>query len=67
MEHQRQMNKKDNTDARKQMVSKRTTGEDDREDINQMADAFIKNFRNQLKMQREESLKRFHDMINQGV
>jgi hypothetical protein len=34
--------------------------EDYREDINEKADAFIKNFRDQLKIQREDSLERFH-------
>ncbi|KAJ6944697.1 hypothetical protein NC652_009905 [Populus alba x Populus x berolinensis] len=34
--------------------------EDYKEDINEKAEAFIKNFRDQLKIQREDSLKRFH-------
>lgn len=52
--------------ARKEAVSKRSTELVD-DDINDQAEAFIKNFRNQLKMQREESLKRFHEMIARGV
>ena len=37
------------------------------EDINDRAEAFIKNFRNQLKIQREDSLKRFQEMLARGV
>ncbi|PQP93825.1 hypothetical protein Pyn_10035 [Prunus yedoensis var. nudiflora] len=40
---------------------------DEQGDINEMADAFIKKFRNQLKIQREESFKRFQEMIAHGV
>ncbi|KAL7594572.1 hypothetical protein Lser_V15G29276 [Lactuca serriola] len=40
---------------------------EDRSDIDKRADDFIKNFRNQLKIQRVESLKRFHEMINRGT
>ncbi|KAI3414731.1 uncharacterized protein J3R85_015904 [Psidium guajava] len=36
-------------------------------DINELADAFIRNFRNQLRIQREESFKRFQEMISRGV
>jgi hypothetical protein len=73
MDHQREasingsqgMNKeKDKT--RKQMVGRRIIVEDER-DINDLADAFIKNFRNQLKIQREESFKRFQETIARGV
>ncbi|KAJ6713461.1 COTTON FIBER PROTEIN [Salix purpurea] len=38
-----------------------------REDINEKAEAFIKNFRLQLKIQRQDSLKRFREMISRGV
>lgn len=40
---------------------------DAKADINELADAFIRNFRNQLRIQREESLKRFQEMISRGV
>ncbi|PWA91839.1 hypothetical protein CTI12_AA086460 [Artemisia annua] len=36
-------------------------------DIDKRADDFIKNFKNQLAMQRAESLKRYHEMINRGT
>ncbi|KAJ0021574.1 hypothetical protein Pint_31364 [Pistacia integerrima] len=36
-------------------------------DINSQADAFIKNFRKQLRIQREESFKRYQEMIARGV
>lgn len=59
------MNKaKDN--ARKQTVHRLRVVEDDR-DINELADAFINNFRKQLKIQREESFKRFQEMVARGV
>lgn len=59
------MNKEKNN-ARKQIVRRQRAVEDDR-DINELADAFIKNFRNQLKIQREESFKRFQEMVARGV
>lgn len=59
------MNKEKNN-ARKQIVHRQRAVEDDR-DINELADAFIKNFRNQLKIQREESFKRFQEMVARGV
>lgn len=59
---------KEKEHARKQTVSRqRIVHDDDKDDINELADAFIKNFRNQLKIQRVESLKRFHEMIARGV
>ncbi|OMO80976.1 hypothetical protein CCACVL1_12679 [Corchorus capsularis] len=58
--------KKANTKKNERM-SRRLAVEDDMGDINEMADAFIKNFRNQLKIQREESFKRFQEMINRGL
>ncbi|KAL3609072.1 hypothetical protein D5086_000092 [Populus alba] len=41
--------------------------EDGWDDINEKAEAFIKNFRNQLKIQRQDSLKRFQEMISRGA
>lgn len=57
----------ENENVSKQAVSRQRIVQDDRDDINQLADAFIKNFRNQLKIQREESLKRFQEMLARGV
>lgn len=37
------------------------------QDIDKMADDFINNFRKQLRLQREESLKRYSEMINRGT
>ncbi|KAM1114804.1 hypothetical protein FF1_005488 [Malus domestica] len=63
----RMQKEKENT-MKKQMASRRMNAADDQEvDVNEMADAFIKKFRNQLKIQREESFKRFQDMIARGV
>lgn len=58
---------KEKENAKKGMVSRQKIELDDRDNINELADAFIKNFRNQLKMQREESLKRFQEMLARGV
>ncbi|KAJ9555397.1 hypothetical protein OSB04_010011 [Centaurea solstitialis] len=51
----------------KQRVPKRFEVVEERIDIDKKADDFIKNFRNQLKIQRAESIKRFHEMINRAV
>lgn len=61
------MNDKKSNAKRKLWIQKRSIMDDEREDINERADAFIKNFRNQLKIQRAESFKRFQDMISRGV
>ncbi|WOG82861.1 hypothetical protein DCAR_0102030 [Daucus carota subsp. sativus] len=42
-------------------------GDDDTQDINKMADDFINNFRKQLRLQREESLRRYREMISRGA
>ncbi|PON65194.1 hypothetical protein PanWU01x14_119000 [Parasponia andersonii] len=60
------MNKKVRESPRKEVVSRWQSVRDE-EDVDDLAEAFIKNFRNQLKIQREESMKRFHEMIGRGV
>ncbi|KAM1254452.1 hypothetical protein TB2_028316 [Malus domestica] len=63
----RMQKEKENT-VKKQTVNRRMNAADDQEgDVNEMADAFIKKFRNQLKIQREESFKRFQEMLARGV
>ncbi|KAL3571346.1 hypothetical protein D5086_025250 [Populus alba] len=47
-------------ERRETRLQNRLIMEDYKEDINEKAEAFIKNFRDQLKIQREDSLKRFH-------
>ncbi|KAK7335980.1 hypothetical protein VNO80_28155 [Phaseolus coccineus] len=37
------------------------------EDINASADAFIKNFRNQLLIQRLQSIENYEQMLNRGL
>ncbi|GKV21763.1 hypothetical protein SLEP1_g31711 [Rubroshorea leprosula] len=65
---ERKERKEKSDDARKkERMSWRLIVEDERGDINDLADAFIKNFHNQLKIQHEESFKRFQDMIARGV
>ncbi|KAF8041097.1 hypothetical protein BT93_B3118 [Corymbia citriodora subsp. variegata] len=48
-------------------VTRKRLDVDANADIDELADAFIKNFRNQLRIQREESFKRFYEMISRGV
>lgn len=59
-------NKSINGSLKREMANKRQI-ESHEEDINDRAEAFIKNFRIQLKIQREDSLKRFQDMLARGV
>lgn len=58
---------KEKESTKKQKVNRRMNAANEQGDINEMADAFIKKFRNQLKIQREESFKRFQEMIARGV
>ncbi|KAJ0084599.1 hypothetical protein Patl1_29956 [Pistacia atlantica] len=41
--------------------------DDEKGDINTQADAFIRNFKNQLRIHREESFKRYQEIIARGV
>ncbi|EEF27703.1 conserved hypothetical protein [Ricinus communis] len=52
---------------RKGTASRQWIAEDKRGDINLLADVFIKNFHNQLKIQREDSIKRYKEMIARGA
>ncbi|KAB2616407.1 hypothetical protein D8674_022995 [Pyrus ussuriensis x Pyrus communis] len=63
---QRMQKEKENT-MKKQMDRRMNAADDQEGDVNEMADAFIKKFRNQLKIQREESFKRFQEMLARGV
>ncbi|KAL6203812.1 hypothetical protein ACLB2K_027511 [Fragaria x ananassa] len=58
---------KERDNTKKQAMNRRMMAADDQGDINDMADAFIKKFRNQLKIQREESFRRFQEMLARGV
>lgn len=49
------------TDRKKYLMSRLVVLENE-QDINMKADAFISNFRKQLKIERQESLQRFRDM-----
>ena len=48
---------KENESERRQRTGKAAVAEDERVDINKLAEDFIKNFRNQLKIQQQELLK----------
>lgn len=76
MEHHREaassngqkMTDKESDAQRRQRMRRRVIVEDEKKgDINELAEAFIKNFRNQLKMQRDDSFKRFQEMIARGT
>nr|KYP35703.1 hypothetical protein KK1_043246 [Cajanus cajan] len=57
----------ESSDSKRLLMSRQMVMENEKEDINKMADAFISNFRKQLKIEREKSFKRFQDMINRGA
>ena len=60
--------KKSDTKRKERMVRRLPVEDGEGDDINELADAFIKNFRNHLRIQREESFKRFQEeMIARGV
>ncbi|KAK3205003.1 hypothetical protein Dsin_019049 [Dipteronia sinensis] len=55
------------TTKRKAVMTRRLLIDEDKGDINERADAFIKNFHNQQRIQREESFKRYQEIISRGV
>ncbi|KAH1050717.1 hypothetical protein AAZX31_08G110200 [Glycine max] len=61
------INKNESKDRKKLLMSRQIVLGNEKEDINKMADAFINNFRKQLKIERENSFKRFQDMIHGGA
>nr|GEX81399.1 hypothetical protein CTI12_AA086460 [Tanacetum cinerariifolium] len=56
-----------NSEKKTRRVPRKFEVVQEKTDIDKRADDFIKNFKNQLKIQRAESLKRFHEMINRGT
>ncbi|KAL7203000.1 hypothetical protein ACSBR1_034447 [Camellia fascicularis] len=59
--------KRSSREARRMAMEDYERGRGRDGDINQLAEDFIKNFRKQLKIQREDSLKRFREMIARGT
>uniref|UniRef100_A0A803Q9Z9 Uncharacterized protein n=1 Tax=Cannabis sativa TaxID=3483 RepID=A0A803Q9Z9_CANSA len=57
------MNNKIKGTIRKEMISRRQLVREE-EDVDDLAEAFIKNFHNSLNMEREELLKRLHERKN---
>lgn len=60
------------TNAVKNVEEKRTTTRkfmmlNEKNDVNKLAEDFIKNFQKQLQLQRDESFKHFQEMINRGA
>jgi hypothetical protein len=60
------MKAKNSMDRKKYMMS-RVVFLENEDDINMKADTFITNFRKQLKIERQESLQRFHQMTRQSA
>ncbi|KAF4371156.1 hypothetical protein F8388_020883 [Cannabis sativa] len=60
------MNNKIKGTIRKEMISRRQLVREE-EDVDDLAEAFIKNFHNSLNMEREELLKRLHERKNRRV
>ncbi|KAF4366034.1 hypothetical protein G4B88_031403 [Cannabis sativa] len=60
------MNNKIKGSTRKEVVSRRQLGREE-EDVDNLAEAFLKNFHNSLNMEREELLKRLHERKARGV
>ncbi|CAJ2668243.1 unnamed protein product [Trifolium pratense] len=59
---------KQSMDRKTYMVSSRVVFlENEEEDINMKADTFITNFRKQLKIERQESLQRFHQKTRRSA
>ncbi|KAL5832326.1 hypothetical protein ACOSQ4_017680 [Xanthoceras sorbifolium] len=67
MEHHREVivhgRDEKNDTKRKERMTRRLPAEDGQGDINELADPFIENFHNQLRIQREEFFKRYQEMI----
>jgi hypothetical protein len=60
------MKAKNSMDRKKYMMS-RVVFLENEDDINMKADTFITNFRKQLKIERQESLQRFHQMTRRSA
>ncbi|KAL5765236.1 hypothetical protein ACOSQ2_017830 [Xanthoceras sorbifolium] len=71
MEHHREVivhgRDEKNDTKRKERMTRRLPAKDGQGDINELADAFIKNFHNQLRIQREEYFKQYQEMIARGI
>ena len=67
MKHGMKMNDNENCVVRNGRSGGSLMVEDEEGDINERAEAFIKNFRNHLKIQRDESFKRYKEMIARGT
>ncbi|KAK7247105.1 hypothetical protein RIF29_41982 [Crotalaria pallida] len=47
----------ENSNRKKLLISRGIAMQDEKEDVNRMAESFIKNFRKQMKIEREKSFK----------
>lgn len=70
MEHNREFLTRERHETKEKMTTKTTrrliVGAESG-DINELADAFVKNLRNQLKIQPDESSKSYQEMVARGV
>ncbi|KAK6937022.1 Protein of unknown function DUF761, plant [Dillenia turbinata] len=62
-ELEERMNERETDGGRRKSIERRAILQEQGEDINELAEAFIKNFRNQLRIQRIESFERYQDML----
>ncbi|QCD84432.1 hypothetical protein DEO72_LG2g4786 [Vigna unguiculata] len=67
LSNKRSNGESESSERKKLLMSRKIVMENEKEDVNKMADAFINNFRKQLKIERENSFRRFQDMINRGA
>ncbi|ESR59065.1 hypothetical protein CICLE_v10017520mg [Citrus x clementina] len=70
MEHNREFLTRERHETKDKRTTKTTRQlivEEERGDINELADAFVKNTRNQLKIQRDESFKHYQETVARGV
>ena len=67
MKHGNRMNDNENCAMKNGRKVGSLMVEDEGGDINERAEAFIKNFHNHLKIQRDESFKRYKEMITRGT
>ncbi|KAJ4724072.1 T4.17 protein [Melia azedarach] len=51
----------------KEKMTRQLIGEDKKKDVNELADAFIKNFYNRLRIEQEEPFNRYQKMVARGV
>lgn len=65
-EMNREKNESTNTKINER-ITRRLNAENEKKDVNELADAFIKKFHDRLRIERAESFKRYKEMIARRV